>query len=138
LNIQRKPGSGLQVLEKEVNIMITAVQFQHRISEIDLSALQQPGSDRLQELENQLRQIEQDINREIHVIRSEYKPRIDTASRGGVSRVVVSNRHASDRYRAEEVTRLETERDEKIAPLQEVKQKVDGLLEQVETARARA
>lgn len=118
--------------------MITPTQFQHRISEIDLSALQQPGSDRLQELENQLRQIEQDINREIHVIRSEYKPRVDTASRGGVSRVNISNRHASDRYRAEEVTRLEAERDAKIVPLQEVKQKVDELLAQVETARARA
>lgn len=119
--------------------MTTPAQYQHKLSELDLTALDQPLTNetqpKLEELRNQLHQIEQDINREIHIIRSQYQPRIDSVNRGGSSRVLTSNKQVSSgRKRAEELERLERERDDKIAPYQAVKDSVMDLLHKVEDA----
>ncbi len=119
--------------------MTTPAQYQHKLAELDLTALDQPLSNetqpKLEELRNQLHQYEQDVNREMHIIRTQYQPRIDSVNRGGSSRVLTSNKQVSSgRKRAEELERLERERDEKIAPYQAVKDNLMDLLHKVEDA----
>ena len=106
--------------------MTTPVQFQHKLEELNLDQLKTGAdSDALQAAENELRQMEQDIQREIRVIQVQYQTRIDGANRGGGSQVLVSNRQAgSERRRAEQVEKLEAERDGKLQPFQEVLEKV--------------
>lgn len=119
--------------------MTTPGQYQHKLSEFDLTPLDQPLSDAtrpaLEQLQAAVRQIEGDINREIHVIRNQYQTRINSVNRGGGSQVLVSNRAvSSDRHRADQINRLETEMDEKIGPYQEVKSQAADLLAKVEAA----
>ncbi len=119
--------------------MTTPAQYQHRLSELDVTALDQPLTNetqpKLEELRDHLHQMEQDINREIHIIRTQYQPRIDGVNRGGSSRVLTSNKQVSSgRKRAEELERLEQERDGKIAPFQAVKDNVMDLLQKVDQA----
>jgi hypothetical protein len=123
--------------------MTTPSQYQHRLSELDFSALDQPLTDEtmtgLETLQNQLALLEQDINREIHIIRNQYQSRIDSVNRGSSSRVLTSNKQASSgRKRADELGRLENERDEKISPFQAVKDSVMDYLQRVEAAKTAA
>lgn len=102
--------------------MITAAQYQYKIQELNLDALKSGAdSEAAQAAGDALRQMEQDIQREIRVIQIQYQSRIDAANRGGSSQIMVSNRQTgSERRRAEQVEKLETERDSKIQPYQEV------------------
>lgn len=106
--------------------MTTPVQFQRKLAELNLDALKDSaGGEAAQTAENELRQMEQDIQREMRVIQMQYQTRIDGANRGGGSRVLVSNRQAgSERHRADQVGKLETERDGKLQPFQEVLEQV--------------
>jgi hypothetical protein len=123
--------------------MTTAAQYQHRLSELDFSALDQPLTNEtmtgLETLQNHLAQLEQDINREIHIIRNQYQTRIDSVNRGSSSRILTSNKQAtSGAKRADELGRLENERDEKIAPFQATKDSVLDYQQRVEAAKTAA
>lgn len=98
--------------------MATAAQFQHRLDEIKLEDTQGAQS--------ALRQILEDLNREIQVIRGQYNPRIAAAEAGALGR------QSSNRQRVIEMEKLETERDQKLQPFQEMKEKVETLLAQGE------
>lgn len=102
--------------------MTTAAQYQYKIQELDLDAVKSGAdSQAVQTAADTLRQMEQDIQREIRVIQMQYQSRIDAANRGGSSQIMVSNRQAgSERRRADQVEKLESERDAKLQPYQEV------------------
>lgn len=104
--------------------MTTANQFQHRLDAIQLPDA--AGQEEIAGLQNELRQLLEDINREMQVIRGQYNPRIAAANAGAL------NRQGSPRHRADEVERLETERDQKIQPFVEVREKVEALLARVD------
>ncbi len=105
--------------------MTTANQFQHRLDTIQLPDA--AGQEEIAGLQNELRQLLEDINREIQVIRGQYNPRIASANAGALNR-----QGGSARHRADEVERLETERDQKIQPYVEVREKTEALLARVD------
>jgi hypothetical protein len=111
--------------------MTTSAQYQHKLSELDLAPLSQPLSadtrPALETLQGQLRQIEQDINRELHLLRTQFQSRIDSV-------LNPNSQTGSGRKRTEQVERLERERDAKIAPFQAVRDSVTDLLQKVEAA----
>jgi hypothetical protein len=116
--------------------MITPAQYQHQLSEMDLSALEQ-GGEALSTLEEKLREIERGVNQEMHVLRAQYQARLTAARAGSSSQVMVSNKsRPGSKKRDEEALRIENERDSKLAPYAEVKDKVDELLAKVEAARS--
>ncbi len=103
--------------------MTTPAQFQHKVSEMSLDGLKS-SEERAAALE-QLHELEQDIQREIRVIEVQYQKQIEVANRGGSSQVMMSNRQAgSERRRAEQVEKLQTELNGKLQPYQEVLQQV--------------
>jgi len=118
--------------------MTTAAQYQHKIQELDLDALKSGAdSQAVQATGDTLRQIEQDIQREIRVIQIQYQSRIDAANRGGSSQIMVSNRQTgSERRRAEQVEKLEAERDAKIRPYQEILDQVTEHLRELDNPGA--
>lgn len=119
--------------------MITPAQYEHKLSEMDFGILDRPGAARedLQTLNGQLREMVQDINREVQVLRAQYQARISSANAGGTSRVLVSNKQsASERRRSEQVERLQNERDAKIQPYLDVREKLEGYLSRLETLLA--
>ncbi len=129
--------------------MITAAQYQHQLSGVSLEVLDQPlttkadaqeALPKIIAVQNQLQQIEQGINLELHVMRSKYQSRIASAEAGGgSSRIMVSaKRRMGGSQRASEEARLTAERDEKVAPFQELKSKVADILEKAGAARSAA
>lgn len=112
--------------------MTTAAQYQHKIEELNLAELKGgTDSEAVQTAGNALRQMEQDIQREIRVIQMQYQSRIDAANRGGSSQILVANRQTgSERHRADQVEKLETERDAKLQPYQEI---LEQVLEHIRT-----
>jgi len=125
--------------------MITAAQYQHQLSELSLDILDmaltskteaQEALPKIIAVQNQLQQIEQGINLELHVMRSQYQARIAGAEAGGSSRIMVSaKRRIGSSQRANEEARLTAERDEKVAPFQDLKSKVAELLVKAGGAR---
>ncbi|HEY9089029.1 MAG TPA: hypothetical protein VIO36_12730 [Anaerolineaceae bacterium] len=117
--------------------MTTPAQFEHRLAEMNIDTL--TGSEALQAAEDELRLMEQDIQREIRVIQLQYQSRITGANRGGSSQVLVSNRQAaSERRRADQVEKLEAERDGKVQPYQQVLDAVVERLRALESKRGSA
>ena len=118
--------------------MTTATQYHYKIQELDVDALKSGAdSQAVQAAGDALRQIEQDIQREIRVIQIQYQSRIDAADRGGSSQSMASNRQTgSERRRAEQVEKLEAERDAKLQPYQEVLDQVTEHLRGLENPGA--
>lgn len=117
--------------------MTTPAQYEHRLAEMNLDDL--TGSEALGAAEADLRQLEQDIQRDIRVIQAQYQSRITGANRGGGSQVMVTNRQsASDRRRADQVEKLEAERDGKIQPFQQVLDQVMERQRALESKRGAA
>lgn len=118
--------------------MAHAGQYQHKLNDIQ-TALSEAGSDAAALL-NQLRQLREDINREMITLRAQYHSRISSASAGtGSSRVLTSNRQAaSGGRRVEQVAKLEEERDAKLEPYLEIKTKIEEVLAQIEGGKSAA
>lgn len=129
--------------------MITAAQYQHQLAGLSLEVLDQPLTSKadaqealpkIVAIQDQLQQIEQGINLDLHVMRSQYQARIASAEAGGgSSRIMVSaKRRMGGSQRAGEEARLTAERDEKVAPYQDLKTKVVEILVKVGAARSKA
>lgn len=118
--------------------MANVNHYQHKLNDIQ-TALGEAGSDSA-DLQNQLHQMVEDINRELVTLRAQYHTRISSATAGsGGSRVLVSNRQAaSGGRRAEQVAKLEEERDSKLTPFQEIKTKVEEVLAQFDGGKTSA
>jgi len=114
--------------------MATAVQIQHRLSELE------SAGGEVAERQETLRQLLEEVNREIVALRAQYHTRLLSANSGaGGSRVLTSNkRAASGGRRAEDVARLEEERDAKMAPFQEIKTSIEEALARLEPGQAAA
>ncbi len=112
--------------------MAHAGHYQHKLTDIQ-DALGKDGSSDAAQLLNQLHQLLEDLNREMVTLRAQYHTRISSANAGtGSSRVLTSHRQsASGGKRAEQVAKLEAERDSKLAPYQEIKTKVEETLAQI-------
>ena len=128
--------------------MTTPAQYRHQLSALDFNILDKPLTGKAEAeaalpailaLQNHLLQIEQGINMELHVIRNQYQAKLSAAEAGSSGRIMVSaRRRVGSSQRANEEAHLNTERDEKIAPYQEIKNTMADLLGRVEAARSAA
>jgi hypothetical protein len=129
-------------------LMTTPAQYQHQLSGFNYDILDKPLTSKVDAqaalpeivaLQNNLLQLEQGINLEMHVMRTLYQSKLAGAEAGNSSRIMVSaKRRVGSNQRAGEETRLATERDKKIAPYQELKSQFTELLTKVEAARSAA
>ena len=128
--------------------MTTPAQYQHQLSGFNVDILDKPLTSKVDAqaalpeivaLQNNLLEIEQGINLEMHVMRTQYQTKIAGAEAGNSSRIMVSaKRRVGSSQRAGEEVRFAAERDKKLAPYHEVKDKVAELLAKVVAARAAA
>jgi hypothetical protein len=128
--------------------MITPAQYQHQLADLKLDILDrsltskvdaQAALTEINDLKDHLLQMEQSLNLELHVMRSQYQARKAAAEAGSSSRIMVSaKRRVGGSQRAGEENKLAAERGEKLAPFQELKSQVTELLAKVEAARSAA
>jgi hypothetical protein len=128
--------------------MTTPAQYQHQLSGFNYEILEKPLTSKvdaqaalpeIMTLKNSLLQLEQGINLDMHIMRTQYQSKLAGAEAGNSSRIMVSaKRRVGSNQRAGEEVRLATERDKKMAPYQEIKSRLAELLAKVESARTAA
>jgi hypothetical protein len=128
--------------------MITPAQYQHQLADLKIDILDKPLTSKvdaqaalteINALKDHLLQMEQSLNLDLHVLRSQFQARRAAAEAGSSSRIMVSAKHrVGGSQRVDEENKLAAERDEKLAPFQELKSQVTELLDKVEAARSAA
>ncbi len=127
--------------------MTTPAQYHHQLVELsettfpvdDLSPAQVKKS--LAKLSDQIQhaqEIERALNLDIQVIRTQFRSRVAAASSGLSSRVMVSHKNRpGSKDRAGEVDLINTERESKLAPYEEVKKEIEEYLAGLDITRTK-
>jgi hypothetical protein len=126
-------------------MMTTPAQYLRQLAEIDPTSLNvdektpaaaQAGLERLLEVQQHVQEIDRAIALDIQMLRSRYLARYSSLSSGSTGRIQESNkRKVGSQARGEDLERLNTERDTKMAPLVEVKKEADELLAKIAVVR---
>jgi len=125
--------------------MTTPAQYRHQIEQLDLDSIRLEGLtpeeaqrslDAVADLQAHAQEIERAIHLDIQVIRTQFQ-RLERAASAGVSNQsnLTSKRRMSSRVRDEEVAKVDTERDARLAPYEEVRQEIEKLLASAGSAR---
>ncbi len=113
--------------------MKTPHQYQSQLTEYDLDQIKVEGLSksqaqkelaRLSEIQSHLRDMETSLNMDIHALRSQFQGRIAALS--------ITTHHKS---KIEEEQRVEEERNTKLAPYEQVKSQIQGMLATLEEKR---
>lgn len=117
--------------------MKTPAQYQHEVDDLDLDGIlhtegvtgdqAQQTLETLRAIQEKLRQMETNLNLEIHALRAQYQ--------GRAAALNVQNARRSGRKSAEDGQRLEDERESKLTPYEEVRKKIEEALQRVDQAR---
>lgn len=127
--------------------MTTPAQYQHQLEELkarsipteDLTPAKAKTSlQAVKDLISHAQEIERALNLDMHVIRTQFRSRSAAASAGLSSRVMVSHKNRpGSKDRADEVELINTERDAKLAPYEEVKKALEEYLASLDVTRDR-
>lgn len=112
--------------------MKTPAQYQHDLAALDVEGFKTDGLseaeaaqslERVKDVEEKLKQIDNALRLDIHALRSQFQGRMTSLN--------VANQHKGGKSRGEEEERLQEERDSKLAPYEEMKKRVEELLEKI-------
>jgi hypothetical protein len=125
--------------------MTTPAQYHHQLTELsettfstdDLTPAKAKASlAKLAEQIQNAQEVERALNLDMQVIRTQFRSRAAAASSGLSSRIMVSNRNRpGSKDRAGEVDQINSERDAKLAPYEEVKKQVEEYLASLDVTR---
>ena len=116
--------------------MRSPAQYQHDVAEFQSEEIKTDGLseaetrqslEKIAQLQEKLRQVENSLNLDLHALRSQYQ--------GRSAALNIQNQKKSGKARMDEEQRLEDERTAKLAPYEEIKNQIVSLLESLEKTR---
>lgn len=117
--------------------MKTPAQYQHELAALDAEGIKTDGLseaeaaqslEKVKDVEEKLKQIDNGLGLDIHALRAQFQGRMASLN--------IANQRKGGKARTEEEQRLHEERDSKLAPYEEIKKRVDELMEKVGNIRS--